>query len=203
MKYGLLLLLPLMLLAGCRDKDDPPDYAPVSGAVGLMPLAVGNWWEYEVTASSGADTVYSFRRMVKSQRMFGEADYYVVVDSQYTTSVVDTFGYFRNTAGTGVMQTLSLADTAQVDTLFLFPNIVPTTRWRFGADSVVALSDAEGYTWDGLGDSTNTVVAYQRWQTGGGSFQYLLAADSLGLLSAVYAGTDPFRYHLTAFHVIR
>ncbi|HEY3295251.1 MAG TPA: hypothetical protein VGL38_07420 [bacterium] len=208
MRYGLLFLLPLLLILACKDKvTDPGDGGggggenPLTSSRGLMPLAVGNWWDYRYSTS--ADTVVDFRRMVRAKRTLNQSEYYVLVDSTIG-GAVDTVGYMRNDHDGGVMMLNFPADSSTVeDTLFKYPHVNSGNYYHFNQDCVLVLYDFPGGPWSHNGSLIHAMV-YQQFAISlpGHSRTFVLREDSLGILSQTSGGPANRSFALVAYRVV-
>jgi len=207
MRYLILLLLPLLLI-GCHHKvaglDDNTSQNPGESDPGLIPMRVGNWWDYEVRRYN-PDSIYTVRREIRDFGVLGVHEYYTFVDSIYPTGELDTLYYLRNVRDLGVMALNYPPDSAFTeDTLFWWPNVHAGYNYWYGQDSIVVLYDYPGFNFSC--DTLGPIMGYQRFYGGDAhrSRTYQFLADTIGLLSEfnMELPTDGGDLSLTAYHVV-
>jgi hypothetical protein len=197
-----------LLLAGCRTKVTEPTFIPnntPTTQAGMIPLTVGNWWEYSVQLYDSALTAYSFRRMVRAKHQVDNDDYYLLVDSMLEGGRLDTFCYMRWNKDAGIIVLPCPADSGvHGDTLFMYPHVRAGTRYWFQQDSVIVLYDPPGGH-EMIGDSLCTVMAYQRFVRGDRNTSYIydLIPDSIGVIRGSFNGVNSYVYALVNYHVMR
>jgi hypothetical protein len=205
MRYAILILLTLLVI-GCRHKiveqEETSDVIPGQSVQGLIPMRVGNWWEYRVR-SYNPDSVYTVRREIRDFGVLGTHEYYTFVDSLYPTGELDTLYYLRNVRDLGVVGLSHPPDAAFTeDTLFWWPQVHAGYNYWYGQDSVVVLYDYPGF--NSTADTLGPIMSYQRFVGGSSSTTrtYSLLADTIGLLSEEGNAFDGRSYDLTAYHVL-
>ncbi|HEY3295253.1 MAG TPA: hypothetical protein VGL38_07430 [bacterium] len=207
MKCWLLILLPLLFF-GCDDRvtsapGDTGGEPMVTVSKGLMPLAVGNWWEYRTDAAEPESTC-TFRRSIVAVREIRNNRYYLFVDS-IRGSAPDTVFYLRNERGTGVMQLPYPADScAREELLFRYPYARSGNYYWFDQDCVLVLYNFPGGPCV-IGDSVLRTMMYQRFEDGDRhrSVSYAVSSDSLGLMSQTGDGPGGYGFDIVTCHVNR
>ena len=200
--FGLGMVFSLcLLLIGCRDKvissGDRYSDTPGIGNSGLMPLTVGNWWDYRYTSLDTTDTLPDFRRIVRAMRTIHDHDYYLMVDSDCHTGVLDTLYFLRNEHNGGVMELNYPLDSIPEDTLFAWPHILAAGIYFFRQDCVQTLWDYPGH---------HGSESYFRFphDSSNSAITYTFMSDSTGMVRQSY-GISPFGwgFYLVNSHVVR
>jgi hypothetical protein len=196
----------LLLVLGCREKailSDGANGQDETRSGGIIPLQVGNWWDYHGHRQGVA---CAFRRRVCEKRTIQGLDYYVLVDSMFETGATDTVCLMRNVTGLGVVTaSYTSPNAADADTLFQYGGIRTGSQYWFHQDSVVVLYGPPGGPLL-FSDSLYRVFGYQRFVLGGLwplSYVSYLRTDSIGMLEEYLDGDEGYWYGLMDYYVQR
>jgi len=198
------LFMPLLIGCGHKVTDPGDSYGehPLSPSEGLIPMSVGNWWDYQVR-SYNPDTTYTVRRKIRAVHTLGPNQYYMFVDSAAGSSHLDTLYFLRNIRNIGVMAIMYPPDSALTeDTLFWWPHVHAGYHYWFGQDSMLVLYDEPGF--DLPTDTLGPIMSYQRFVNGSRAhyYTYNFLGDTIGLLSEYDNSEIDPEYTLTAYHVV-
>ncbi|MBU1985459.1 hypothetical protein KJ815_13760, partial [bacterium] len=151
---------------------------------GLIPVCVGNYWEYDVDS---ADVHSSIRRRVAEDVTFLSGDdYYRIIQSPLFGGQPDSLYYLRNSIGQGtLMEKHPLPATPAPEIMFRYPTGVSGSYYYALGDCVVVLNAYPGISIP-IRDTTYTgVVSYQRFFRNGRSIQYWIRPNDVGIVREV------------------
>lgn len=145
---------------------------------GVIPLCVGNWWEYLVTDSTGPD--YAMRRYIRSIAYQGGLDYYLTTTQlEPPVSPEDTLYYLRNFSDGCWKLDHPLGSDPDRDQLYKYPAAVG--QFYF-ADGDCVLVAGTGINIDVNGTLYTNVSIYQRFYSPTHSVQIYVEPVTVGII---------------------
>jgi hypothetical protein len=152
------------------------DYRYISR--GLIPLAVGNWWEYAVDSNN---TRFTTRRTVSRATIFNGRDYYLL--SERSAGPTDSLYFLRNTQDQGcvmVHHPLSESDIPQL--LFRYPALMLQDSYFVDGHKVEVVVAFPGQD-KMIGDTVyHNVLAYDRYFSTSHWVRYWIKPETIGIL---------------------
>ena len=173
---------------------------------GVIPICIGNYWQYEVDSTPGND--YHLRRSVMSVDFSTGSDYYLVGEGPPAGSVTDTLHYLRNVGGDGCyIINYPLPDPPDPELLFRYPPLPAGSHYDCQRDCVLMLVGNPGMSMIVSGVPYDGVIAFQRFFTPTHSVQYFIKPQTVGIIQErEYRGpaSDPVeacRRNITEYRV--
>lgn len=144
---------------------------------GVIPLCVGNWWQYHVTDSAGPD--YDMHRNIRSIAYPGGLDYYLTTTQlEPPVSPEDTLYYLRNFSD-GCWKLDFPLNAQPRDQLFKYP---ATVGQFYFADGDCVLVAGTGINIDVNGTLYTNVSIYQRFYSPTHSVQIYVEPVTVGII---------------------
>jgi hypothetical protein len=149
---------------------------------GVIPLCLGNLWEYHVDTIGTADD-RDIRRMVDSVAFFNGVDYYLVRGSKVPVGNVQTLYFMRNLSGFGcAVLPYPPGSSPNPEILFRYPGNLGDFYF-FQGDCVLV---AENHTTLQIGSTLyHDVYIYERFVTSQHTIQYFVKPESIGILREI------------------
>jgi hypothetical protein len=169
----------------------PADYRFCSD--GVIPICIGNYWQYRVDSSGGTD--YDMRRTVMTVDFSTGSDYYLVGEGPPAGSITDTLYYLRNVSGEGCnVISYPLGESPLPELLYRYPTLPAGSRYVCQRDTVLVLVDSPGQSMTVSGVTYEGVIAFERFFTPTHRVQYFIKPQTVGIIQERdYRGsvTDP------------
>ncbi|MCX6601945.1 MAG: fibronectin type III domain-containing protein [bacterium] len=182
----------------------PADYRFCSD--GVIPICIGNYWQYRVDSSGGTD--FDLRRSVMSVDFSTGSDYYLVGEGPPAGSITDTLYYLRNFSGEGCyVISYPLGESPVPELLYRYPPLPAGSYYYCQRDCVLVLVSSPGQSMIVSGVTYTGVIAFQRFFSPTHSVQYYLKPQTVGIIQErEYRGlpsdpTEACRRNITDYRV--
>jgi hypothetical protein len=157
----------------------PADYRFCSD--GVIPICIGNYWEYHVDSTSGTDL--DLQRTVIGIAYPGGTDFYLIGEGAPAGAPTDSLYYLRNFASDGCyLIDYPLGAAPQPELLFRYPPLPAGSYYRCDRDCVLVLVSSPGQSLTVSGVTYTGVIAYQRFFSPTHSVQYFIKPQTVGII---------------------
>jgi len=182
----------------------PADYRFCSD--GVIPICIGNYWQYRVDSSGGTD--FDTRRSVMSVDFTTGSAFYLIGEGPPAGTATDTLHYLRNFGGEGCkIIAYPLGDDPLPELLFRYPPLPAGSHYTCQGDCVLVLVSNPGQSMVVSGETFDGVIAFQRFFSPTHSVQYFIKPQTVGIIQErEYRGppsdpTEVCRRNITERHV--
>jgi hypothetical protein len=160
---------------------------------GVIPICIGNYWQYAVDSSAGTD--FDLRRTVMSVAYPEGSAFYLIGEGPPAGSITDTLYYLRNVSGEGCrIISYPLGENPVPELLYRYPTLPAGSHYTCQGDCVLVLVSSPGQSMVVSGVTYNGVIAFQRFFSPTYSVQYYIKPQTVGIIQErEYRGspTDP------------
>jgi hypothetical protein len=146
---------------------------------GVIPLCLGNYWQYRVDSVGGTD--FDLRRSVISVDFLTGADFYLVGEGPPAGPVTDTLEYLHNFTGEGCKVIgYPLPDPVVPELLYRYPPLPAGSHYVCQGDCVEVLTTSTTKIVNG--ETYENCVGYERYFSPTHRVQYFIKPHTIGIV---------------------